>query len=293
MTTQVVEQAVKLQNPNFDNLTSSEKVNLTQGYLYDVSNGDKQALKDFKTAENIVVSSYANEVPTNHINKPSNGVNNSIQDNTNYSVDKTPLNSFASNNPISGNDNKFNSTNDRIDKGGEQIKDSNRSDVLRSMKDWVNENSAPNGLNMEAINNTRKAMYGEEKEAQPTGLLANVENFNKGINPQEVNNSVLHTQNPTINQTPINQDNSMFHTPINNPQEVNNSVLHTQNPTINQTPINQDNSMFHTPINNPQEVNNSVLTPKQIKEFKEDLEDMSERIEKMNIEKTLTKGNEK
>ena len=85
----------------------------------------------------------------------------------------------------------------------------------------------------------------------------------------------------------------MFHTPISNPQEVNNSVLHTQNPTINQTPINQDNSMFHTPISNPQEVNNSVLTPKQIKEFKEDLEDMSERIEKMNIEKTLTKGNEK
>ena len=98
---------------NFDNLTSSEKVNLTQGYLYDVSNGDKQALKDFKTAENLVVSTYANEVPTNHINKPSsNSVNHSLQDNTNYSVDKSPLNSFTSNNPINSDDNKFNERNE-------------------------------------------------------------------------------------------------------------------------------------------------------------------------------------
>lgn len=239
LTTQVVEQAVKLQNPNFDNLTSSEKVNLTQGYLYDVSNGDKQALKDFKTAENLVVSTYANEVPTNHINKPSNSVNHSLQDNTNYSVDKSPLNSFASNNPIKSDDNKFNETNKNINQGGEQIKDTNKSDVLRSMKEWVNENSASNGLNMEAINNTKKAMYGEEKEAQPTGLLANVENFNK-----EVNNSVLHTQNPTIN-----------------PQEVNNSV--------------------------------NLKDTKELKELRNDLEELNDTIEKININSKTAKDNEK
>lgn len=182
LTTQVIEQAVKLQNPNFDNLTSSEKVNLTQGYLYDISKGDNQALKDFKTAENIVVSNYVNEVPTNNINKPSNSINNSLQDDTNYSIDKSSLNSFVSNNPLKSDDNKFNETNKNINQGGEQIKDTNKSDVLRSMKEWVNENSAPNGLNMEAINNTRKAMYGEEKESQTTGLLANVENFNQEIN---------------------------------------------------------------------------------------------------------------
>lgn len=214
LTTQVVEQAVKLQNPNFDNLTSSEKVNLTQGYLYDVSNGDKQALKDFKVAENIVVSNYANELPTNHINKPSNGVNHSLQDDTNYSVDKSPLNSFEQNNHIKSDDNKFNQSAENINTGREEIKDTNRTDVLRGMKEWVNENSASNGLNMEAINNTRKAMYGEE--AQPTGLLANVENQN-----------------------------------------------------------------------------NNVLTAKDIKEFKNELDDISDQIDKMNTEKTISKGSEK
>jgi hypothetical protein len=64
--------------------------------------------------ENLVVSTYANEVPTNHINKPSNSVNHSLQDNTNYSVDKSPLSSFASNNPIKSDDNKFNETNKNI-----------------------------------------------------------------------------------------------------------------------------------------------------------------------------------
>ena len=200
LTTQVVEQAVKLQNPNFDNLTSSEKVNLTQGYLYEISKGDNQALKDFKTAENIVVSNYANEISPNNINKPSNNVNSNLQDDTNYAIDKTPLNNFASSNPIKSDDNKFNGSNENINKGGEDIKDSNRSDVLRGMKDWINENSAPSGLNMEAINNTRKAMYGEEKEIQPTGLLANVDNFNKSINPTTINkdnNSMLNTPNST------------------------------------------------------------------------------------------------
>ena len=119
------------------------------------------------------------------------------------------------------------------------VEDTFKSDVLRSMKEWVNENSASNGLNMEAINNTKKAMYGEEKEAQPTGLLANVENFNK-----EVNNSVLHTQNPTIN-----------------PQEVNNSV--------------------------------NLKDTKELKELRNDLEELNDTIEKININSKTAKDNEK
>lgn len=220
LTTQVVEQAVKLQNPNFDNLTSSEKVNLTQGYLYDVSNGDKQALRDFKTAENIVVSTYANEVPTNHINKPSNSVNHSLQDNTNYSVDKSSLNSFTSNNPINSDDNKFIDTNNNINNGKNEIKENNKSDVVRNMQEWVKDNV----------------------------------------------------------RSPL--DTSFTDTQL---KEMKDSMKEKTNP---------DNSFLTSPISNHQEVNNSV-TPKQIKEFKNDLEDMSEQIEKMNIEKTLTKGNEK
>jgi ribosomal protein S17E len=186
LTTQVVEQAVKLQNPNFDNLTSSDKINLTQGYLYDISKGDNKALKDFQTAESIIVSNYANEKPTNNINTPSNKVSSGINDNTNYELDKAPLDNFKKENQDGINNDRFNKSNNHIEQGKEQIENSNRSDILRGMKDWVNANSAPNGLNAEAISNTKKALYGEDKKEEKTGLSANIETLNK-----EVDNNIL------------------------------------------------------------------------------------------------------
>lgn len=163
ITTQVVEQAIKLQNPNFEKYSNEDKTSILQEFLHDINKGDKQALQDYKQAEKIVVSNYSNDISTN-IKTPTNSVQN-IEDNTNYSIDnKTPFNEFKENNSINTTNKPFDDTQNKITQGERIIENSNRADLGGQVTDWINEHSRPNGLNSQAIENTREALYGKETD---------------------------------------------------------------------------------------------------------------------------------
>ena len=135
LTTQIVEQAVKIANPNFDNYSSAEKVDLTQAYLYDISKGENGALNAFKTAENIVVSNYADRMK-NDIEAPQNNVKTDVGNiDLETKLDKAGLNEFKENNSLKGDENKFSTQN--IENAKDKINANTKSDFLDSLKELM------------------------------------------------------------------------------------------------------------------------------------------------------------